>query len=209
MTWKASHANNHAYLDPAVLRAAHLVEAKRLLDIGCGVGGLTARLAAEGIETAGLDRSEKEIERARSQHPEITFVVHDVNDHLPGALREAFDTVVATEIIEHLFSPRAVFDRATEALSAGGHLILSTPYHGYWKNLAMAVTGKLERHLSPRDFGHIKFFTEDSLRSLASMCGFRPVRLVRVGRIGPLAATMVMTAVKINEQSVAPQRLQR
>jgi 2-polyprenyl-6-hydroxyphenyl methylase/3-demethylubiquinone-9 3-methyltransferase len=36
---------------------------------------------------------------------------------------------------------------------------VTTPYHGYVKNLALAVTGQLDRHWQPwRDGGHIKFF---------------------------------------------------
>ena len=97
-------------------------------------------------------------------------------------------------MIEHLFFPANVFARSREALTPGGHIVLSTPFHSYWKGVALAVSGKLERHWTPEDYGHIKFFSEDSLTRLAKECGFEPTRLQRAGRIRPLAATMVLTA---------------
>ena len=69
-----------------------------------------------------------------------------------------FDAVTSTEVIEHLFSPRSLPRFAARVLLPAGYLILSTPYHGYIKNLALSITGKWDRHFSPLwDGGHIKF----------------------------------------------------
>ena len=53
-----------------------------------------------------------------------------------------FDAVVSTEVVEHLYAPHELIRFSWEALKPGGHLILTTPYDGYLKNLALAVTGK-------------------------------------------------------------------
>jgi 2-polyprenyl-6-hydroxyphenyl methylase/3-demethylubiquinone-9 3-methyltransferase len=119
---------------------------------------------------------------------------HDINEPLPEDLRGRFDVVLSAEVIEHLFFPRTLFTRAREALGSEGHIILSTPFHGYFKNLVMAVTGKFDHHWQVgSDFGHIKFFSQRSLGAMASECGFAPIFWARGGRLRPLAATMVMT----------------
>jgi 2-polyprenyl-6-hydroxyphenyl methylase/3-demethylubiquinone-9 3-methyltransferase len=82
-------------------------------------------------------------------------------------------------------------------LEPGGLLIASTPFHGYWKNLALALTGKMDRHFTALwDHGHIKFWSEDTFRRLLEEAGFQDVRFQRVGRIPPLAKSMIAIARK-------------
>jgi 2-polyprenyl-6-hydroxyphenyl methylase/3-demethylubiquinone-9 3-methyltransferase len=77
-------------------------------------------------------------------------------------------------------------------LEPGGTALISTPYHGYWKNLAMAVTGKFDRHVDPLwDYGHIKFWSPKTLTSLLTEAGLSVVTFDRVGRIPPLAKSMI------------------
>lgn len=72
--------------------------------------------------------------------------------------------------------------------------MITTPYHGYWKNLALAMTGGFDRHWQTlADYGHIKHFSEPTLSALLRECGFEPTAFERVGRIPPLAASMIMT----------------
>ncbi|HXQ19038.1 MAG TPA: methyltransferase domain-containing protein [Acidimicrobiales bacterium] len=191
----SGEAANHHYLVPAVLRSLPDEQGLRLLDIGCGNGALSARLAQAGMKVTGIDFTLSGIDRARGSFPDLEFAAHDITEPLPSALRGQFQVVVSAEVIEHLFLPRVLFARATEALVPGGTLIVTTPYHGYWKNLAIALTGRFDGHwVVGSDYGHIKFFSRRTLEAMARECGFEPVRLIRAGRIPPLAATMVMTA---------------
>jgi 2-polyprenyl-6-hydroxyphenyl methylase/3-demethylubiquinone-9 3-methyltransferase len=191
----SGEAENHHYLVPAVLHSLPDEKGLRLLDIGCGNGALSARLAQAGMKVTGIDFTLSGIDRARGSFPDLEFAAHDITEPLPPELAGKFDVVVSAEVIEHLFLPRVLFARATEALVPGGTLIVTTPYHGYWKNLAIALTGRFDPHWVPlSDYGHIKFFSKDTLGTLARECGFEPVRWIRAGRIPPLAATMVMTA---------------
>ncbi|HUA94795.1 MAG TPA: class I SAM-dependent methyltransferase [Acidimicrobiales bacterium] len=190
----ADRAPNHTYLVPGVLRALGDPAGRRLLDLGCGNGALTAELAVAGWEVTGLDFEESGIERARQAHPGVTFAVHDIYQPLPESLRGRFDAVLSAEVIEHLFLPRELFARAREAVSAPSTIVVTTPYHGYAKNLALAVTGKFDGHWVPgSDYGHIKFFSRRTLAALARECGVEPYWWHRVGRIPPLAASMIMT----------------
>jgi 2-polyprenyl-3-methyl-5-hydroxy-6-metoxy-1,4-benzoquinol methylase len=186
---------NHRYLVPAVVKALRQLPAGRILDIGCGNGALTGKIAAAGFDVTGIDFTSSGIDRARQSFPTITFLDHDINEPLPEALLGQFDVVLSAEVIEHLFLPRSLFTRAREALGVDGHMVVSTPYHGYVKNLVMAASGKFDHHWQVgSDFGHIKFFSERTLEAMARECGFEPIARDRGGRIRPLAATMVMTA---------------
>jgi 2-polyprenyl-6-hydroxyphenyl methylase/3-demethylubiquinone-9 3-methyltransferase len=103
--------------------------------------------------------------------------------------------VLSLEVIEHLYSPRLFVDRARDALVDRGSLVLSTPFHGYWKNLALALAGKLDAHFTALwDGGHIKFWSERTLRALLEERGFVVDRFALCGRIAPLAKSMVVLA---------------
>jgi len=81
--------------------------------------------------------------------------------------------------------------------SARGGAIVSTPYHGYLKNLALAVTGKMDAHFTALwDHGHIKFWSIPTLTTLLTEAGFENVRFRRVGRIPALAKSMIAVAHK-------------
>lgn len=75
--------------------------------------------------------------------------------------------------------------------------ILSTPYHGYWKNLTLAIFGKMDAHFTALwDHGHIKFWSMRTLTILLEEAGFRDIQFERVGRIPPLAKAMIAVARK-------------
>ena len=82
-------------------------------------------------------------------------------------------------------------------LSDGGTAVISTPYHGYVKNLAMAVTGKMDAHFTALwDHGHIKFWSVKTMTQLLNEAGLIVDHFAYVGRIPPLAKSMIAVARK-------------
>jgi 2-polyprenyl-3-methyl-5-hydroxy-6-metoxy-1,4-benzoquinol methylase len=191
---------SHSYLLPAVL---DVLEAsvrggapRRLLDLGCGNGSATARLAEGGFDVTGVDPSERGIEIAKSRHPGLKFFQASCYEDLSGRFGR-IPFVVCIEVIEHLYWPRLLLKSAYDLLEPGGRLILTTPYHGYLKNLALAVTGRMDGHFdATTDDGHIKFFSERTLRDLVLEAGFRSADFRFIGRIPAFAKSMLVTAVR-------------
>lgn len=122
----------------------------------------------------------------------MRFAERSACDDLAGEFGR-FDAVASLEVIEHCYWPRR-FAAVLALLKPGGVAIISTPFHGYWKNLALALAGRFDLHWSPLwDGGHIKFWSEATLGTLLRE-GFVDVAFHRVGRLPPLARSMVAVA---------------
>ena len=96
--------------------------AKTILDVGCGMGRLTAKLAKKGREVIGIDLSSEMIARAgEKSHPGLAFICDDFLTHDFGA--QNFDCVITAAVLHHV--PIGVaFPRLLELLAPGGRLIL-------------------------------------------------------------------------------------
>jgi hypothetical protein len=75
--------------------------------------------------------------------------------------------------------------------------LIGTPYHGYLKNLALAVTGRMDAHFSVlHDGGHIKFFSVKSLSQLMRAHAFDDLSFTFYGRAPWLWKNMICHARK-------------
>jgi 2-polyprenyl-6-hydroxyphenyl methylase/3-demethylubiquinone-9 3-methyltransferase len=116
-----------------------------------------------------------------------------VGDPMPEDWREAFDTIVSLEVVEHLFNPGQLVETATEALGPGGIVVVSTPYHGFLKNLALSLANKWDFHHHPlRVGGHIKFWSVSTLKTLFEEGPFRFIEFHGAGRLPWLWKSMVL-----------------
>lgn len=107
--------------------AARYVEAKRVLDIGCGEGYGSAMLAEKAAHVVGTDCSQEVIEYAAAKYPlpNLEFRCMPAENHaFPD---ESFDFVVCLELIEHVSDYVTVMAEMRRLLKPGGILILSTP----------------------------------------------------------------------------------
>jgi 2-polyprenyl-3-methyl-5-hydroxy-6-metoxy-1,4-benzoquinol methylase len=187
----------HEYLLP-VLRQAIGRPSGAVLDLGCGNGWVTSSLISDGHDAYGVDSSHTGIALAAREHPGRFFTMDFQSQELPEALaNKHFSTVISTEVIEHLYDPRKVLDLAHSLLLTDGRLIVSTPYHGYLKNLGLALAGKMDQHFTVQwDGGHIKFFSRATLERMLRDQGFKPLSFRGAGRIPLLWKSMVLTAAK-------------
>lgn len=155
-------AHTHSYLLNPILLL--IKEKSAILDLGCGNGWLTNELLKKDYNACVTDASPQGITQGNNINSGRFFLQDLSSDDLPIELQnEIFKTIVSTEVIEHLYDPRSFvsFVKKNILANGGGEIILSTPYHGYLKNLIIALTGKWDSHTNPLwDGGHIKLLSK-------------------------------------------------
>jgi 2-polyprenyl-6-hydroxyphenyl methylase/3-demethylubiquinone-9 3-methyltransferase len=193
----ADATHTDAYLLPvltSVLDGLRLGDRKQVFELGCGNGATAEHLASLGYEVTGVDPSPSGIAIGRQARPHLNLHVGSSEEDLQARFG-CFPVVVSLEVVEHVFQPRRFAACVFSLLQPGGTAILSTPYHGYWKNLALALTGKMDDHFTALwDNGHIKFWSIKTLSALLTEAGFVDLAFHRIGRIAPLAKSMIAVA---------------
>jgi SAM-dependent methyltransferase len=108
-----------------IRRQGITLDGKRVADVGCGVGYLLSEInnIFKPMSLNGYDFSEQAIECSRIKFPESTFSTHDIYN----PLKEKFDIVFCTEVLEHLEFPHLALAHLVNATLPGGFLILTVP----------------------------------------------------------------------------------
>lgn len=189
----AHHLHSHAYLIPALDDTLRRLKPERVFDLGCGAGSIANHMSKQ-FEVVGVDLSTSGIAQANEAYPHINLAVGSAYDDLAARYGQ-FKAVVSLEVVEHLLDPRLYARRLYDLVAPGGAAIVSTPFHGYWKNLALAITGRMDRHFTALwDGGHIKFWSVRTLTLLLREAGFEDLEFHFVGRVPQLAKSMVVIA---------------
>ena len=185
--------HSHAYLLPAVGVALGELAPNSVFDLGCGNGAVAKHLA-DRYRVVGIDTWEDGIAEANAAFPELRLDVGSAYDDLAERYGQ-FDAVVSLEVVEHLIDPKLCVRRMFNLVRPGGGIIISTPYHGYLKNLVLALTGKMDAHFTALwDGGHIKFWSVKTLTTLLTEAGFVDIEFRFVGRFRTLAKSMIAIA---------------
>ncbi len=196
----AESTQDHAYTLPAILSLLpDALQGVSILDAGCGNGAIAGKLADMGCQVTGIDFSEDGIAIARKAHPNVRFEVASVYDDLRSVVDEV-DVVVSSEVIEHLYYPQRYLENIATIIRPGGAFILTTPYHGYLKNLALSLFNYWDKHHTVDwEGGHIKFFSQKTLSRMLLMAGFSEITFNNAGRLPWLWKSMVCRARKIHD----------
>jgi 2-polyprenyl-3-methyl-5-hydroxy-6-metoxy-1,4-benzoquinol methylase len=189
-------AHTFNYLEPPILSLLDHKKNRIILDLGCGNGYLAGSLLAKGFDAYGTDASEQGINIAKKHHADRFFVQDLSTGKLPKELQQlSFDTVISTEVIEHLYDPEGFIDFCKQCLPPNGELILSTPYHGYLKNLMLSLLNLWDTHMNPTWYGgHIKMWSRKTLSQLLVNKGFTIVSFKGCGRVPYFWKSMIIKA---------------
>jgi len=185
------------YITPAVLEILNKLGARRVVDIGSGNGSLCGALAGAGLNPYGIEYDAAGVQIARRAHPALRFYERGIQDDSSDivAAEGMVDAAVSTEVVEHLFSPHLLPLFVRKLVRPGGHLVITTPYHGYVKNLALSLANKWDHHHTPLwHGGHIKFWSRDTLTKLLTDGGLTVTGFQGVGRLPWLWKSMVLIA---------------
>lgn len=130
-----------------------------LLDTGCGGAWLAKAMQHAGKHVISMDIADVNPIRAIKEVPFATHygLVADVFE-LPFA-ENSIDTIVASEIIEHVADPGQFITSLLQVLKPGGRLIITTPYNERIQSSLCIHCNKLTPHNA-----HLHSFTEASIR---------------------------------------------
>jgi trans-aconitate methyltransferase len=95
-------------------------EGERILDLGCGSGQLTAKIAESGAHVIGIDRSEEMIAGARRNYPALRF---DVGDAAKFAVETPVDAVFSNAALHWVKDADGVARSVAGALRPGGRFV--------------------------------------------------------------------------------------
>ncbi len=116
-----------------------------ILDIGCDSAYILSKCGG-GV---GMDISIRRLKAAKYWCFFLTFV-QALAENLP--FKQAFDTVIAAELLEHVFNPKAVLNEIRRVLKPNGKIIVTVPDEIHGKN-----------HMNPE---HLRKFSRSELRKL-------------------------------------------
>ncbi len=93
---------------------------ERILDLGCGTGQLTEKIAQSGAFVQGIDSSLSMISTAKVNYPHINFAAADARDF---QVEEPLDAVFSNAVLHWIKSPEAAIDCVEKALKPGGRFV--------------------------------------------------------------------------------------
>lgn len=118
---------------PAVLALSD-VRGKTVLDVGCGVGRLSARLASTAKSVWGIDPSRRSIELARAinPNPRLNYEHASIEDFSATVADIDFDVIVANMTLMDAPDLRGVLDAIAQLISKSGLFVFSITHPCFW-----------------------------------------------------------------------------
>jgi len=119
---------------------------ERILDIGCGTGHLTAKIAEAGAQVVGVDRQLSMIAAARQAYPDLRFEVADARE-LP--FEAIFDAVFSNAALHWIHQPELVIRNIWKALQPRGRFVAELGGKGNVHKLKCAMDQALAELRGP------------------------------------------------------------
>lgn len=159
---------------------------ERVLDLGCGDGALTAKIAAAGAEVVGVDLSEDFLAAARRRGLDARRM-----DGEALTFEQEFDAVFSNAALHWMRHPDRVIDGIARALKPGGRFVAEMGGHGNVAAIITALHAAAEKFGGDRRLAGPWFFpTPDDYRNRLEQAGFRVDRIALVARPTPLPTGM-------------------
>ncbi|PSB10994.1 SAM-dependent methyltransferase [filamentous cyanobacterium Phorm 46] len=119
----ALYEKNHAFVwqyGESLLELLVPKAGEQILDLGCGTGQLTAKIAESGAFVHGIDSSLSMISTARANYPQINFAVADARDF---QVEVPLDAVFSNAVLHWIKEPEAAINCVAKALKPGGRFV--------------------------------------------------------------------------------------
>jgi ubiquinone/menaquinone biosynthesis C-methylase UbiE len=138
--WDAGlYDDKHSFVWKLAAAALELLDAQsgeRILDLGCGTGHLTAKIAETGAHVVGIDRSPEMIRQAKEKYPSLRFEVMDAREI---QLEGNFDAVFSNATLHWIKEPERVISGIKRLLRPGGRFVAEFGGKGNTGELLKAI----------------------------------------------------------------------
>jgi 2-polyprenyl-3-methyl-5-hydroxy-6-metoxy-1,4-benzoquinol methylase len=136
VTWNLRHIER----GKAVVReVGHYMDVKgrRVLDVGCGSGGILIAFAQAGAHCHGVEPGAHRYEwaKVRTQDHGVAADIRMCTLETAGFPDQSFDVIVATDVLEHVDDYRAVTKEICRLLAPGGIFFATVPNCFHWRNI--------------------------------------------------------------------------
>ena len=175
----------------------HGVRSVPVLDLASGSGAFLARLQKAGF----TDLTAVELDTKKFEFRGLTPFAVNLNQDFAPSFDRSFGLVTATEIIEHLESPRHFLREIHSLLNPDGYLLLSTPnVTNFEGRLKFLLRGEL-RYFDEAQYRynhHITPITDTQMRLLLAEVGFQVVESVRSGSFSGVLRKLLFPGGDVN-----------
>ncbi|HVN91888.1 MAG TPA: methyltransferase domain-containing protein [Candidatus Binataceae bacterium] len=190
-TWNADRYAHNAHFVPALGQPAldllKPVRGERILDLGCGDGVLTEKIAAVGATVVGVDASADMV--AASQRRGLDA---HVMDGLSLSFNREFDAVFSNAALHWMKSdPDRVIEGVARALKPGGRFVAEMGGHGCVAAIMVSMLAVLQkRGVDTQGVSPWYFPTVDDYKSRLEKAGFTVDYIELIPRPTPLPTAM-------------------
>ncbi|KAB8329914.1 methyltransferase domain-containing protein [Scytonema tolypothrichoides VB-61278] len=150
--WNAElYDSKHSFVSELAANLVELLSPKPgecILDLGCGTGHLTDKIASLGSEVIGIDSSVTMIEQARKNYPQLDF---DVVDARKLAYTEKFDGIFSNAVLHWIKEAEEVVVGINRALKPGGRFVAEFGGKGNVNAIITAIFNALQKAGYPTD----------------------------------------------------------
>jgi len=134
-----------------------LIEGRRILEVGCGIGSLTQFIVNEGYEIVATDISQSCLSKAKQRGVRATFLHGDVTDkYLWSKYANHFDCVVMSDVLEHIANEDLALQNMSTVLKPSGVLILTVPAFDLLYSELDKKIGHIRRYSKRKLIGKLK-----------------------------------------------------
>jgi trans-aconitate methyltransferase len=156
---------------------------ERILDLGCGDGQLTERIAVSGASVDGVDASAEMVASARARGVRAELANAEALPHAD----HAFDAVFSNAALHWVRDQDAMMAEVHRVLKPGGRFVAEMGGHGNIAAIRVALIAALARHgLAGREDGVNYYPTTEGYTRRLERHGFRVERIVLIPRPTPL-----------------------